>query len=190
MFCSVKHYFTVYYFRWYLSTYICIESSLLLKGIVINSNYICLLHESDYINKWHNFQSFSWFQFYGYKIHMFQRLLCNKLILGHGSSCENGSYFTLKWFLLDFFRRMCFLEKASNKCKKIKGWNFWESFLWHLGVCLEPKSNTSSYIPYLAQFHWPMNAAGSCIQNQVEIYVEINLICHNIFSTSYHNCKS
>ena len=77
------------------------------------------------------FQNFSWFQFYVYKICMmideavFHKIL---LILVDENLCENCSYFPLKWFLLNSFRKMSFLEESYKQVQKNS--NFFFFFFW------------------------------------------------------------
>ena len=74
-------------------------------------NNIILWHESEDINKKKNtyFQNFSWFQFYIYK-------LC---IITDDNFCENCSHFILKWFQLNSFGEMWFLEDSYKYMQKI-----------------------------------------------------------------------
>ena len=105
-----------------------------LKEIVSDPN-ISLWHESEDIDQKKKkkkkrkcyFQNFSWFQFCVYKLwNMYDYVHghcsvdnCVKLILVAEDLCENCFYFTLKWFLLNSFGEMCFLE-VSYLCKKIQ----------------------------------------------------------------------
>ena len=121
-----------------------------LKGIVSDSNNIFLWHGSEDILQKEKgyFQNFSWFQFYVYKLHNYVHWHCSiynvfncvKLSLINENLCENCSYFTLKWFLHNFFGDVCFLEKnykfnimyAKNPYFDIFEW----TSIWNLGVFL------------------------------------------------------
>ena len=76
---------------------------------------------------------------------------CVKLIVADKNLSEICSYFALKWFLLNSFGDMCFLESKFNvfasfcsstsTWKKKRFWHFWEHPLYHPGVCFKSNLN-------------------------------------------------
>ena len=89
----------------------------MIKGIVSNSNNIFLWHKSEDINK----RLFPKFQLipilslqvmHDYVHWHCSKDYCVKLSLVDKTYAKSVSYFIRKWFLLDSFREMCFLEES------------------------------------------------------------------------------
>ena len=88
---------------------------------------------------------------------------CMKSILIKETLCENCFYFTLKWFLLNSFGKICFL---GIDAKKIQIWTILRvRFMWYLGghalsyiishlfSCKNSKNKIKLSITYFQYFH-------------------------------------
>ena len=109
-----------------------------MKGIVSDSNNIFVWHDSEDINRMRSFPKFHLIPILCLQV-MHDCVdwhcstdYCVKLILVDENLCENCFYFSLKWFLLNSFGEMCFLEESYKLMQKIQILKLWQCPLYKI----------------------------------------------------------